>query len=101
GRGGFGPGGGCFGPGGGGGPGGGRGGTVAGMNSMSAGMSAASPVSDGKHIAMVAGNGVVVVYDREGKRLWGKFIEPSRIGFGPSSTPLLVRNKLIVHFNDL
>lgn len=71
------------------------------MNSMSTGMSAASPVSDGTHIALVLGNGVAAVYDREGKRLWGKFIEASRLGFGPSATPLLIKDKLIVHFNDL
>jgi outer membrane protein assembly factor BamB len=68
---------------------------------MSAGNSAATPVSDGKHVAAVFGNGVVVVYTTEGERLWGKFIEAAQDMFGHSSSPLLLDGKVIVHIKDL
>jgi outer membrane protein assembly factor BamB len=88
------------GPGGGRGLGGGRGGP-GGMGGMSAGNSAATPVSDGKHIAAVFGNGVAAVYTLEGKRLWARLIESPRVGFGHAASPLLLDGKLIVHFKDL
>jgi outer membrane protein assembly factor BamB len=91
-----------FGPGGGGGGFGGR--LDLGPDSaasMSAGNSAGTPVSDGKYVATVFGNGVAAVYTLEGKRLWGKLIESPRITFGPSASPLLLQGKLIVHFKDL
>jgi outer membrane protein assembly factor BamB len=85
-----------------GGPGGpGGAGGRGGLGGRSAGNTAATPVSDGKHVATVLGNGVVAVYDLEGKRLWGKFIESPRIGFGHSSSPLLLDGKVIVHIKDL
>src|SRR5262249_22773749 len=62
---------------------------------------AATPASDGTHIAVAFGNGVVAVYDKEGKRLWGKGIEGSRVMFGHSASPLLLGDKVIVHFNDM
>jgi outer membrane protein assembly factor BamB len=71
------------------------------MGGRSAGNTAATPVSDGKHVACVLGNGVVAVHDLEGKRLWARFVESPRIGFGHSSSPLLVGGKLIVHIKDL
>jgi outer membrane protein assembly factor BamB len=66
-----------------------------------AGNSAATPVSDGKHIAAVFGSGIAGVYTTEGKRLWVRFLETSTQGFGHSSSPVLVGDKLIVHINDL
>ncbi len=98
--GGFGPGGGR-GPGGGGGPGGGRGPGGGGPGGMSAGNTAATPVSDGKHIAVVSGNGVVAVYKADGTRLWCRFIESSRLGFGHAASPILLQDKLIVHIHDM
>jgi outer membrane protein assembly factor BamB len=77
--------------------GGGRGG----MGGRGAGNTAATPVSDGKHVGCVLGNGVVAVYDLQGKRLWGKYIESGRLGFGHAASPVLLDNKLIVHFKDL
>ena len=80
---------------------GGFGGPRGGGGNRSAGNSAATPVSDGKVVAAVFGNGVVTVCDLEGKRLWGKFLESPRIGFGHSASPLLIQGKLIVHLKDL
>jgi outer membrane protein assembly factor BamB/Ca2+-binding EF-hand superfamily protein len=68
---------------------------------MNAGSTAATPASDRKHVAVVLGNGVVSVYDLQGKRLWGKFIESPRIPFGHATSPLMVCDKVIVHFKDL
>lgn len=68
---------------------------------MSAGNTAATPVSDGKYVGCVFGNGVVAAYDLEGKRLWSKFIESGRLGFGHAASPVLLDGKLIVHFKDL
>jgi outer membrane protein assembly factor BamB len=102
--------GGGFGPGGGRGPGGGPGGGRGpggggpggfGAGGMSAGNTAATPVSDGKHIAVVSGNGVVGVYTADGERLWCKFLEASRLGFGNAASPILLQGKLIVHIEDL
>jgi outer membrane protein assembly factor BamB len=78
---------------------GGRGGM--GGRGGGAGNTAATPVSDGKHVAAVFGNGVVVLYDSDGKRLWGKFVEAPRLGFGHAASPVLLDGKLIVHLKDL
>lgn len=66
-----------------------------------AGNSAATPVSDGKHVYCVFGSGIVGCYSLAGEQQWLKFIEGSLIGFGHSSSPLLVDGKLIVHLHDL
>lgn len=86
------------GPGGKGGP---KGGGGFGGGGRSAGNSAATPVSDGKHVGVLLGNGVAAVYDLEGKRLWGRHVESSSVGFGHASSPLLLDGKLIVHVKDL
>ncbi len=65
------------------------------------GYTAATPVTDGKLIYVVYGNGLVAAYDLEGKRLWLKFIEHSGNVFGHAASPVLVNDKLIVHFTDL
>ncbi len=70
-------------------------------SSGGAGNTAATPVSDGKHVVAVFGNGIVGAYTNEGKRLWIKFVEPSFIGFGHGASPVLVGGKVIVHFKDL
>jgi outer membrane protein assembly factor BamB len=82
-----------------GGPGGGKGGR--GGDGRTAGNSAATPVSDGKRIAALFGNGVVAVYQPDGKRLWARFIESPRIEKGLSASPLLSGDKLIVHIKDM
>jgi outer membrane protein assembly factor BamB len=66
-----------------------------------AGNTAATPASDGKHVAAVFGNGIVAVYTLDGKRLWIKFLESPVLGFGHSASPIVLNGKLIVHFKDL
>jgi hypothetical protein len=72
-----------------------------GGSGRTAGNTAATPVSDGKHVAAVFGTGVVAVYTLEGERLWGKVLEAPRLNKGHSASPLLLDGKLIVHLNDL
>ncbi len=62
---------------------------------------AATPVSDGKHIYTVFGNGIVAAFTVSGERQWFKYLEAPTIGFGLSSSPALVDGKLIVHLIDL
>ncbi len=80
---------------------GGFGGRGMGGRGMGAGNTAATPASDGKHVAALFANGVAAVYDLDGKRLWGKFIESPQLMFGHAASPLLVQDRLIVHFRDL
>jgi outer membrane protein assembly factor BamB len=81
--------------------GGGKGGGGKGGGGRSAGNTAATPAGDAERVAVVLGNGVVAVYTPDGKRVWARFVESPRIGFGPSASPLLIDGKVIVHLNDL
>ncbi len=78
---------------------GGRGGK--GGDDRTAGNTAATPVSNGKYVAALFGNGVVAVYEPEGKRVWARFVESPRIEKGISASPLLSGSKLIVHIKDM
>lgn len=80
---------------------GGKGGGGGGLGGRSAGNTAATPASDGKHVAVVLGNGVVAVYTPDGKRLWARAIEAGQGSFGHSASPLLIGHKVIVHLSDL
>jgi outer membrane protein assembly factor BamB len=63
--------------------------------------SAATPVSDGKRIYAVFGNGVVCAYTVDGEKVWAKYVEGPTIGFGSCSSPLVCDGRLVVHLNDL
>jgi outer membrane protein assembly factor BamB len=63
--------------------------------------SAATPISDGKQVYAVFGNGIVCAYTSGSERRWIKFLETPAIGFGHGSSPALADGKLIVHLNDL
>lgn len=65
------------------------------------GFTTATPVSNGKHIFAVFGNGLVVCYDLDGNRKWLQLIEHSTAGYGHCASPLLVGSKLLVHYADL
>ena len=66
-----------------------------------AGYSAATPVTDGKQVFVVYGNGLVACYDLEGDRKWLKLVEHSNASFAHSGSPIHVADKLVVHFTDL
>jgi outer membrane protein assembly factor BamB len=66
-----------------------------------AGYSAPTPVTDGKHVFVAFGNGLVACYDLDGDRKWLKLIEHSNASFAHSGSPILVGGKLLIHFTDL
>jgi outer membrane protein assembly factor BamB len=66
-----------------------------------AGYTAATPVTDGKEIFVVYGNGLTACYDLEGNRKWLKLIEHSNASFAHSGSPILVAGKLLIHYTDL
>jgi outer membrane protein assembly factor BamB len=66
------------------------------------GFMAATPLTDGKTVYVVLGNGIVCAVDLEGKRKWTAYIDAEQsTGYGRSSSPLLVGGKLIVHMTNL
>jgi outer membrane protein assembly factor BamB len=66
-----------------------------------AGYSAPTPVTDGKEVFVVYGNGLVACYDLDGNRKWLKLIEHSNLTFAHSGSPVLAGGRLLVHFTDL
>ena len=67
----------------------------------SGGYSAATPVTDGKNLWVVYGDGLVACYDLDGNRQWLRLIEHSNASFMHSGSPVLAGGKLIVHYTDL
>lgn len=65
------------------------------------GYSSATPVTDGKNIYVIYGNGLAAAYDLAGKRLWLKLIEHPTAAYGHGASPVLIKDKLLVHFSDL
>lgn len=66
-----------------------------------AGYSAPTPVTNGKQIFVAFGNGLVACYDLDGNRKWLKLIEHSNAAYAHSGSPVLVGDKLLIHFTDL
>jgi outer membrane protein assembly factor BamB len=64
------------------------------------GYSSYTPVSDGKHVWVCFGTGVVVCYDLEGRRLWHKRLDAPDHAWGGACSPTLVDGRLIVRFSD-
>jgi outer membrane protein assembly factor BamB len=65
------------------------------------GYSSPTPVTDGKRVYVIFGNGLAACYDLQGNRQWLKLIEHPTAAYGHGSSPLLVGDKLLVHFCDL
>jgi outer membrane protein assembly factor BamB len=59
-----------------------------------------SPVTDGEHVWVVTGAGVVTALDMEGKRIWRRELEkeygPLGMNFGYASSPVLHEGRLIL-----
>lgn len=66
-----------------------------------AGYSAPTPVTDGKDVYVAYGNGLMARYDLEGERKWLKLVEHSNLGFAHSGSPVLVGDKVVIHYADL
>lgn len=62
--------------------------------------SSPSPVTDGRHVWVVTGNGVVTAFDMDGRELWKKNMQQAYGNFGLNwgygSSPLLFDGKLII-----
>jgi outer membrane protein assembly factor BamB len=65
------------------------------------GFSQCTPVCDGRNVFVGFGNGLVACYDLAGKREWLRLVEHSTASYGHGSSPVLVGDKLIVHYADL
>ncbi len=65
------------------------------------GYASATPVTDGKRVYVIFGNGLAACYDLQGNRQWLRLIEHPTAAYGHGSSPLLVNDKLLVHFEDL
>jgi outer membrane protein assembly factor BamB len=64
-------------------------------------LSQTTPVSDGKAVYCVFGNGVVSAHAHDGNRQWMRFIERPKLKYGHATSPVLAGGFLIVHINDL
>lgn len=65
------------------------------------GWSSCTPVTDGKSVYVAYGNGLVAAFDLDGNRRWIRLIEHPTVSYGHGATPLLVGDKLLVHYADL
>lgn len=60
-----------------------------------------TPVSDGKHVFVVLGSGVVAAYTLDGTRQWAKVVQPPEHKWGSSASPILAGGRLVVQRLDL
>jgi outer membrane protein assembly factor BamB len=62
--------------------------------------SSPSPVTDGRYVWVVTGNGAVAAFDMDGKELWTKNLQDDYgkfgLNWGYASSPLLYEGKLII-----
>src|SRR6185312_11812974 len=65
-----------------------------------AGYSAPTPVTNGKDVFVAFGNGLVACFDLDGNRKWLKLIEHSNAAYAHSGSPILLGDKLLIHFTD-
>lgn len=65
------------------------------------GFSSCTPITDGTTVYVAFGNGLVAAFDLDGNRRWIRLIEHPTVTYGHGATPLLVGDKLLVHFADL
>lgn len=55
-----------------------------------------TPVTDGRNVYVSLCNGTVAGFSVDGKRLWLQTVEPAALTYGPSASPVLVGDKLLV-----
>lgn len=64
----------------------------------------ATPVTDGTDLYVALCTGIVARYSLDGKRQWVQFVEPAALTYGPSASPVLAGDKLLIesrHLNAL
>ena len=65
------------------------------------GYSSPTPVTDGRQVWALFGNGVAACYTVDGTRRWIKLVDHTKQGYGHSASPVLADGKLIVAINDV
>ena len=55
-----------------------------------------TPVTDGKNVYLALCNGMVASYSIDGVRNWVQQVEPPSLTYGPSASPVLVGDRLLV-----
>ncbi len=65
------------------------------------GYSTPTPVTDGKSVWALFGNGVASCHGIDGQRRWIRLVDQPTRGWGHSASPLLAAGKLLVHIKDL
>jgi len=55
-----------------------------------------TPVTDGRNVYVTLCNGFVASYTVEGKRNWTQAVEPPVLSYGPSASPVLFGDRLLV-----
>ncbi len=64
------------------------------------GYAAPTPTTDGRRIYALFGTGDLVACDLDGHRVWARNLGVPKNPYGHSSSPLVVRGRLIVQFDD-
>lgn len=64
---------------------------------LDAGFTTPTPVSDGKFVYVAYGTGLVSGFTLDGNRRWCVYPEKPTIRWGHSSSPVIARDKLIIH----
>lgn len=65
------------------------------------GYTSPTPASDGKHVYVLFGTGIVACYDLDGNRKWIKLVQRPDSPHGQTASPIIVDGKLIVHINEV
>ncbi len=65
------------------------------------GFASPTPVTDGKAVFVVFGNGVVACYEADGTRRWARLLEKPSNEWGHSASPVVVEGRLIVHIRKV
>jgi outer membrane protein assembly factor BamB len=65
------------------------------------GYSSPTPTTDGSRIYVLFGTGVAACYEPGGKRVWARFIEKPKAGWGHSASPLLAGNQMLCHVEKM
>ncbi|MFW6157724.1 MAG: PQQ-binding-like beta-propeller repeat protein [Planctomycetota bacterium] len=64
------------------------------------GYATCTPATDGEHVWMLFGNGVLACYDLAGERQWIKLVRKPGHGYGHSASPVLADGKVVVHVRN-
>ena len=70
-------------------------------NNPETGYSTPTPVSDGQHVYVLFGTGVVACYDLDGNRKWIRLLEKPPVGRDTSMSPVLAGGRLLIHIIGL